>query len=280
MILECPSCHAKFSVPDGALGTAGKQVRCSKCAHTWLAKPPAAETLQPIPSVAPVANIPQEPVKPKAAEAVPSSTVAEGIEDVPAKKQKKSDQKKAEKKPPRMTTGDALEREEIVIKTPSTKRPISRLKIAAYVLAYALLFAITGSLWVLKEHPEWVGFHGSQGFSFEQMKVERMPQLGGERFTSVPMYTLEGVIRNTSDAPRQRPIIRVTLKKNNGREVYMQEHPSPNTIISAGEATAFSIEKLPQPNPEDQYFVVEMGNPLEFLLRKVPVTAEVKSAKH
>lgn len=38
MILECPECHAKYVVPDRAIGFEGRTVRCAKCAHSWFAQ--------------------------------------------------------------------------------------------------------------------------------------------------------------------------------------------------------------------------------------------------
>ncbi len=35
MIIICEKCSTKFNVPDGAIGEAGRQVKCSSCAHTW-----------------------------------------------------------------------------------------------------------------------------------------------------------------------------------------------------------------------------------------------------
>lgn len=39
MILVCPSCDAKFKVPDGAITAGGRKVRCAKCQHSWHATP-------------------------------------------------------------------------------------------------------------------------------------------------------------------------------------------------------------------------------------------------
>lgn len=39
MILTCPNCDAKFNIKDGALGTEGRKVKCSKCDHRWHALP-------------------------------------------------------------------------------------------------------------------------------------------------------------------------------------------------------------------------------------------------
>lgn len=39
MIIECPSCTARFAVPDQAIGASGRRVRCSKCQHMWQVRP-------------------------------------------------------------------------------------------------------------------------------------------------------------------------------------------------------------------------------------------------
>jgi len=39
MELSCPQCGTLFSLPDEALGPAGRKVRCSVCAHVWHASP-------------------------------------------------------------------------------------------------------------------------------------------------------------------------------------------------------------------------------------------------
>ena len=46
MIIGCPDCSTKFGIPDGALGDAGRKVRCAKCGHVWLATNEDAITLE------------------------------------------------------------------------------------------------------------------------------------------------------------------------------------------------------------------------------------------
>ena len=62
MILTCPECAAKFNIKDGALGTAGRKVKCSKCDHRWHAMPDGSNqepATAPPPEPGPVDETPQ-----------------------------------------------------------------------------------------------------------------------------------------------------------------------------------------------------------------------------
>jgi len=43
MIITCPSCATKFDVPDAALGSTGRKVKCVRCAHVWHQNPQMPE---------------------------------------------------------------------------------------------------------------------------------------------------------------------------------------------------------------------------------------------
>lgn len=62
MILVCPSCDAKFKIPDGAIPSGGRTVRCAKCKNSWHAE---------------AADIMRKPVAAKVARA-PGSMAASG----------------------------------------------------------------------------------------------------------------------------------------------------------------------------------------------------------
>lgn len=60
MKLTCPACTTRYLVDPRAIGAAGRKVRCARCKHVWLARPP--EDAVPVgltqPAPPPAAEIP------------------------------------------------------------------------------------------------------------------------------------------------------------------------------------------------------------------------------
>ncbi|PTW46951.1 putative Zn finger-like uncharacterized protein [Sphingomonas faeni] len=59
MILQCPECSTRYLVPDSAIGTEGRTVRCANCKHSWFqAAAPDVEDALELPESAPLAPAP------------------------------------------------------------------------------------------------------------------------------------------------------------------------------------------------------------------------------
>lgn len=81
--IVCPSCEAKYRVPDSAIGPEGRRVHCSKCGEIWLAHPVArAAPAAPAHSEAQrtIAAAPTEPGETVAADAGPAASEAAPVE--------------------------------------------------------------------------------------------------------------------------------------------------------------------------------------------------------
>lgn len=62
MLISCPSCHARYNVPDNRLVAEGLAVACASCGHNWIERPTiearAIEVYDVTPQAAPMRTLP------------------------------------------------------------------------------------------------------------------------------------------------------------------------------------------------------------------------------
>lgn len=64
MIIACPACGTRYAVPDAAIGSEGRTVRCAKCKHSWFQESAVLDLVVAEPPATPSAPEPQ-PVAPE-----------------------------------------------------------------------------------------------------------------------------------------------------------------------------------------------------------------------
>ena len=87
MLLECPECRTRYLVPDSAIGTTGRTVRCANCRHSWYQDAPELELEQeiaPPPAEDEAAARVAAPAPPAGTPVAPSAPTAEPFVAPPA----------------------------------------------------------------------------------------------------------------------------------------------------------------------------------------------------
>lgn len=72
MIIACPACGTRYAVPDAAIGSEGRTVRCAKCKHSWFQDPPVLDLVSPAEPPAPAPQPAVDPSPPFAAAQPPA----------------------------------------------------------------------------------------------------------------------------------------------------------------------------------------------------------------
>lgn len=83
MRIACPNCAAEYEVPDAALATGPRLLRCAKCSHQFTASLPAAEA-EPPPKAKPLSQPVSQPVAEPVAKPAAAAPQA-SAESVPAR---------------------------------------------------------------------------------------------------------------------------------------------------------------------------------------------------
>ncbi|MGE0255279.1 MAG: DUF3426 domain-containing protein [Alphaproteobacteria bacterium] len=236
VILSCPSCDTRFNVPDGALGTGGREVRCSRCGHRWHALPPPAAAMAPPPAMSPPPPArrerPVEAPPARDAEAASQPPLPQGIVSRPR------------------TVAPARQ------PVPETSPARLRLAVLALVAALALL---GGVLWFLRA--ELVTAWPPAGRVYAAIGIEVGPPAPGEgltvRNTTFLRETVDGVVNlairgevaNVDSDPRDVPPVVAVLIDKAGKELQRVTFSIDAARLDPGEAAAF-VTRIANPHRE------------------------------
>ncbi len=215
MILNCPSCGARFLVDPTQIGPEGRQVRCGQCGHAWQQAPPPP--LQESPPAAPAGS-----AIPPLEEFDAARRLSGGPQEVEAGASRRS---KA------TIAWGALA---VVVVALVAGAWFGREVIVAQLPEAAALYELVG---LPGEREEQIG----EGLKLRDVtSVKRL--VDGER-----TLLIEGAVVNISDEPRPVPALKAILTDAEGLEVAQWTFAPDGEALPPGGKTTFQTSTQDPP---------------------------------
>lgn len=216
MILACPSCAARFKIDPTTVGENGRQVRCGRCSHEWLAVKPAEEAAAEAAALVPAAE--------SSAESTPEPDREPLIEAVP-------ELPPAPRLPPPPREGGAW---------------VSVVGWGALVLVVGALSAgVFARERVLALWPGATQIYEALGLiAARPVAPLKLVDLNRSWITrdGATFLVVEGRIVNEGDSPRPIPPLRGVLSDGSNQEVQAWTFGAERDQIAPGQSIAFRTE--------------------------------------
>lgn len=236
MILECTECHTRYLVPDSAIGTDGRTVRCASCRHSWFQEGIAAEEVDDADRDdargAPIASPPAEPPIPAASSRIEPPSAVE----------------------PAAPSFDAFAH---APPFRARRNPAKRWTVAALAAGVVMLAAFGG-----------IVYSGAPGLASDlfqpnagtPLKIISKP-IDQHVFNGNEIFAVSGTVLNPTDSPQPVPDIRADLRDAQRRIVFSwMIRPEANTLAPKGKLD-FNSAKLDVPVNAKELVLSFSGEP-------------------
>ncbi len=249
MQLTCPSCGTTFSIPDGALGEAGRSVKCSRCQHVWHATVDGAVPEQSAEVGGPAAAAPVS----GAPEADPITTdpkPASGPDSVPSRKDEFSGiiapfkEKVADESVPswdRPLPGVGIEA------APEPGRPWTRVIVATVLMLFVAVTYILRNE-IVAVAPSFKPLYSLAGIPLRQAGegLAFVDLASGAAVDNPDMLRVTGFIQNTSDMRRRIPPVRIVVYDTEKNMLADVVREPPAEVLDPRDLQRFTYD-LPSP---------------------------------